>query len=106
MTVEAAVGRAILSVVTLIVATKTLGVWSRRRFQEEAGKNLSWGGDNPMPCNGSLGVGATKESVFLREPRFRDKRGGRRGWSGRNSRYEGTGRRARTRRNARCEGHG
>ena len=106
MTVGAAVGQAILSVVTFIVATKTLGVWSRWRFKEEAGKNLSWGGDNPMSSSGSLGVGATKESVFLRESRFGDKRGGRRGWSGRNSRHEGKGRRARTRRNARCEGRG
>ena len=82
MTVGAAVGRAILSVVTLIVATKTLGVWSRWRFQEEAGENLSWGGDNSVPCSGSLSVGAAKESIFLREPHFRDEREGRRGWSG------------------------
>ena len=82
MTVGAAVGRAILSVVTFIVATKTLGVWSRRRFQEEAGENLSWGGDNSVSRSSSLGVGATKESVFLRESRFGDKCGGRRGWPG------------------------
>ena len=106
MTVGAAVGQAILSVVTLIVATKTLGVRSRRRFQEEAGKNLSWGRDDSVPSNGLLGVGAAKESVFLRESHFRDKHGGRRGWSGRNSRYEGEGRRAGTRRNVRCEGRG
>ena len=106
MTVGAVVGRAILSVVTLIVAMKTLGVWSHRRFQEEAGKNLSWGGDNSMYCSGSLGVGTMKESVFLREPCFRDKRGGRRGRSGRNSRHKGKGRRAGTRRNARHEGCG
>ena len=106
MTVGAAVGRAILLVVTFIVATKTLGVGSRQRFQEEAGKNLSWGGDDSVPGSGSLGVGAVKKSVFLREPRFRDKRGGRRGRSGRNSRYEGEGRRAGMRRTARCEGHG
>ena len=82
MTVGTAVGRAILSVVTLIVAMKTLGVRSRQRFQEETGKNLSWGGDNSVPGSGLLGVGATKESIFLREPCFRDKRGGRRGSSG------------------------
>ena len=87
MTVGAAVGWAILSVVTFIVATKTLGVWSRRRFQEEARKNLSRGGDDPVPRSGSLSVSTAKKSVFLRESCFRDECGGRRGWSGRDSRY-------------------
>ena len=41
MTVGAAVGWAVLSVVTFIVAMKTLGVGSSRRFQEKTGKNLS-----------------------------------------------------------------
>ena len=36
MAMGAAVGWAILSVVTFIVATKTLGVGSRRRFQKDA----------------------------------------------------------------------
>ena len=86
MTVGAAVGQAILSVVTLIVATKTLGVWGRRRFQEEARKDLSGGGNDPVPSRGPLRVGVAKKGIFLRESRFGDERGSRRGWSGRDLR--------------------
>ena len=49
MTVGAAVGRAILSVVTFIVATKTLGVRRRGRLEKKAGENLGRSGDNSMP---------------------------------------------------------
>ena len=79
MTVGAMVGWAVLSVVTFIVATKTLGVRSSGRFQEKAGENLSGSGDNPVSRGGLLRVHATKKGIFLRESRFRDQCGGRRG---------------------------
>ena len=60
MTVGATVGQAILSVVTLIVATKTLGVWGCRRFQEYTGQGLCRSRDNPMSCNHSLRVGVAE----------------------------------------------
>ena len=104
MTVGAAVGWASLSVVTFIVAMKTLGVGRCRRFQEKARKDLSRGGDNPMSRRGSLGVGIAKESVFLRESRFRNESGSRRGWSGGDPRGEGKGGRTWTGRDAGCEG--
>ena len=85
MTVGAAVGWAILAVVTFIVATKTLGVWGGWRFKKEAREDLGGGRNDSVSGVGSLGVGAAKESVFLRESRFGDKSGGWRDWSGRDS---------------------
>ena len=86
MTMGALVRQTVLSVVTFIVATKTLGVWGGWRFQKKAREDLSGGGNNPMSGVSSLGVGAMKESIFLRESRFRDKSRGRRNRSGRDSR--------------------
>ena len=43
MTVGAAVGQAILSVVTFIVATETLGVGRCGGFKKKAGENLGRG---------------------------------------------------------------
>ena len=60
MTVGAAVGRAILSVVTFIVATKTLGIGRCGGFKKKAGENLGRGRNNPMSRRGSLGIGAAK----------------------------------------------
>ena len=60
MTVGAAVGQAILSVVTHIVATKTLGIGSGRWLQVETGQDLSGGGNNPMSGSCSLRICAAK----------------------------------------------
>ena len=60
MTVGATVGQAILSVVTFIVATKTLGVGSCRRFQVKTGEDLSRGRNDSMSSNRTLRVGTAK----------------------------------------------
>ena len=82
MAVGATVGRAILSVVTHIVATKTLSLRSGGRFQIEAGEYLSRGGDNSVSGSGSLRIGGTKKGVFFREAGLRDKSSGGRRRSG------------------------
>ena len=86
MTVGATVGQAILSVVTFIVATKTLGVRSCWRFHVKTGEDLSRGRNDLMSHNRTLRVGVAKKGIFLRESRFGDERGSRRGWSGRDLR--------------------
>ena len=60
MTMGAAVSWAVLSVVTFIVATKALGVWGCRRFQIEAGKDLSRGRNDPVSSGRSLRVSTAK----------------------------------------------
>ena len=60
MTMGAAVGQAVLSVVTFIVAMKTLGIRGRRGFQEHTGQSLCRSRDDPMSCNHSLSVGMAK----------------------------------------------
>ena len=82
MTMRAAVGRAILSVVTLIVATKTLGVGGRRWFQKDARQGLGRGRDDLMTHDRSLRVSAAKKGILLRETSLGDESGGGRWWSG------------------------
>ena len=82
MAMGAAVGWAILSVVTFIVAMKTLGVGGRRWFQKDARQGLGRGRDDPMTRGHLLGVSAAKKGILLRETSLRDKSGGRRQWSG------------------------
>ena len=82
MAMGAAVGWAILLVVTLIVATKTLGVGGRQWFQKDARQGLSRGGDDPMTCSCSLRVSGTEKGILLRKTSFGDESGGRRWWSG------------------------
>ena len=82
MAMGAVVGRAILSVVTFIVATKTLGVGGHRWFQKDAWQGLGRGGDNPVTCGRSLRVSAAKKGILLRETSLGDESGGRRWWSG------------------------
>ena len=60
MTMGAAVSRAVLSVMTFIVATKALGVRGCQRFQIEAGEDLSRGGNDPVSSGRSLRVGAAE----------------------------------------------
>ena len=60
MTMGAVVSWAVLSVVTFIVATKTLGIRSRRRFQVEARENLSRGRNDLVSCGHLLRVSTAK----------------------------------------------
>ena len=85
MTMGASVRRTVLSVVTFIVAMKTLSVWGGRRFKKEAQEDLGGGRNDLASGVGLLGVGTAKESIFLRESHFGDKSGGWRDWSGRDS---------------------
>ena len=82
MAMGAAVGQAILSVVTFIVAMKTLGVGGRWWFQKGAQQGLGRGGEDLMTCDRSLRVSAVKKGILLRETSLGDKSGGRRWWSG------------------------
>ena len=82
MAMGAAVGQAILLVVTFIVATKTLGVGGRRWFQKDTRQGLGRSGDNPMTCDRSLRVSTVKKGILLRETSLGDESGGRRWWSG------------------------
>ena len=60
MTMGALVVGTVLSVVTFIVATKTLGVWGGQWFQEQTGEYLGRCGNNPVTSVGLLRVGVTK----------------------------------------------
>ena len=71
MTVGTLVGRAVLLVVTSIVAKKTLSGWCSGRSKKHPGQGLSGGQDDPSALWGYLGGGTMKESVFLRESEFR-----------------------------------
>ena len=67
MAMGALVERAILSVVTSIVAKKALGHWCGRGSEEYPGQVLHRGGDDSSTLWGPLGVGTAKEGIFLRE---------------------------------------
>ena len=60
MTMGASVVGTVLSVVTFIVATKTLDVRSGQRFQEQTGEYLSRCGNNPASSVSSLRIGTAK----------------------------------------------
>ena len=81
MTMGASVRRTVLSVVTFIVATKTLGIWGSWWFEKEGRKDLGRGRNNLTSSVGLQGGDAAKESIFLRESHFGDKSGGQRDWS-------------------------
>ena len=82
MAVGAAVGRAILLIVTFIVAMKTLGIGGRQWFQKDAWQGLSRGGDDPMTHGRSLRVSGAKKGILLRKTSLGDESGGGRWWSG------------------------
>ena len=88
MTVGAAVGWAILSVVTLIVATKTLGIWGCGRSVEDTRQSLGRSGNDPMSCGHLLGIDVTEQGVFLGEICFWDESGCGRQWPRGNLRSE------------------
>ena len=60
MTMGAPVVGTVLSVVTFIVAMKTLGVWGGWWFQEQTREHLGRCGNNPSTSVGSLRVSTTK----------------------------------------------
>ena len=61
------VGWAVLSIVTFIVAKKTLGARCGRRFEKHPGQGLSRGRDEATTFSGDMGSGTAEEGVFLRE---------------------------------------
>ena len=67
MAVWALVGRAVLSIVTFIVAKKTLGAWCGGRFEKHPRQGLSGGRDDAASFSGNMGSGTAEEGVFLRE---------------------------------------
>ena len=67
MAVWALVGRAVLSVVTFIVAKKTLGARHGGRFEKHPGQGLSGGSDDSSSFSGDEGGCTAEEGVFLRE---------------------------------------
>ena len=67
MAVWALVGWAVLSVVTFIVAKKTLGAWCGGRFEKHPGQGLSGGSDDTSSFSGDEGGCTAEEGVFLRE---------------------------------------
>ena len=82
MTVGALVERAILSVVTSIVAKKTLGGWCGGRSEKHPGQGLGRRRDDPSSLGGGLGGGTAQEGIFLREPEFWYKGFSRGRWPG------------------------
>ena len=82
MAVGAAVGQAILSVVTFIVATKTLGIGGRWWFQKDARQGLSRGRDDPMTRDRLLRISGVKKGILLRKTSLGDESGCGRRWSG------------------------
>ena len=71
MTVGALVGRAVLSVVTSIVAKKTLGGQRGGRSEKYSGQGLGRERDDPSSWGGGQSGGTMQEGIFLRESKFR-----------------------------------
>ena len=68
MAVRALVGRAVLTVVTFIVAKKALGAWPGGGFKKHSGQGLSGGRDKLSSFRGNVRGGTAKKGIFLREP--------------------------------------